>query len=155
MIDHSFFAPETISPGFYLVVLADRPVYDSLKSFGWRESDDPVGDALECSRAARFQTLNSLRSINSGVIGVTCTQRRISECLARIASTDKLIVMLGRELICHPSAADTQPRPSAWVSPPGVKGAAKPHPRDNFSIAMMPELECSRPFPDDPAQMRA
>lgn len=74
----------------------------------WGESVDPFGDAQECSRASRFHTANSLRSINAAVSDLTRTQGKITETLARISSTDRLIVMLSREIISCRDATDAK-----------------------------------------------
>ncbi|HEV2137153.1 MAG TPA: hypothetical protein VGR47_23240 [Terracidiphilus sp.] len=75
----------------------------------WSESENLFGDALECSRASRYQTAISLRSINAAISGVNRTQGKITETLARISATDRLIVMLGREIISSRNAADAEP----------------------------------------------
>lgn len=52
------------------------------------------------------QLIRSLRSINHTLGNLSATQSRICVTQARIASTDKLISLLGREMISESAAVD-------------------------------------------------
>lgn len=80
----------------------------SLMMVDWRQRENPAGDAREYSRATGLHVENSLRSINSAVEGISSTQSKVSESLARILSTDRLIAALSREMICRLFAGHAQ-----------------------------------------------
>lgn len=66
------------------------------------------GDGLARAYATWPQLIRSLHSINLALGNISATQSRIWMTQALITSTDKLIVMLGREMISE-SAADYPP----------------------------------------------